>query len=78
VRRRFVYNATADCVVEVGVVRGPGLSAHGRYRDVYGEYQDQFDRAPSDGRALLAAALDRAERREWSVKKFGTESRWAD
>jgi len=65
-------------VVEVGVVRGPGLSPSDRYTDADGEYQYQFNRAPGDGAALRTAALERADRREWAHKKFGTETRWAE
>ena len=77
-RRRFVYDEAEGRVVEIGVVRGPGLSPYDRYAEVAGQHQYTFDRNPGDGTALRTAALDRAERRVWAHKKFGTESRWAD
>lgn len=77
-RRRFVYDAAADCVVEIGVVRGPGLSPRDRYAEISGQHQHEFDRNPGDGSKLLAASLERAERRVWADKKYGNESRWAE
>lgn len=77
-RRRYVYDVAADRVVEVGAVRGSGLPPRDRYAEAEGQYQHQFNRAPGDGSQLRTAALERAERREWAYKKFGTESRWAD
>jgi hypothetical protein len=76
--RRYVYDAAADCVVEVGVVRGPGLSPLDRYTEVAGQHEYEFNRNPGDGKSLIAASLARAERREWAHKKFGSESRWAE
>jgi len=79
-RRRFVYDAAADRVVEVGAVRGASLSARDRYDDVAGQYKHQFNReaSPHAGEQLRIAALERADRREFAVRKYGTESSWAD
>jgi hypothetical protein len=78
--RRFVYDPAAECVVEVGVVRGAGLSPRDRYAEVAGQYKHQFNReaSPTAGEQLRTAALERADRREFAVKKYGTESRWAE
>jgi hypothetical protein len=78
--RRFVYDAASECVVEVGAVRGTGLSPRDRYREVSGEYKHQFNReaSPKAGEQLRTAVLERADRREFAVKKYGTESRWSD
>jgi hypothetical protein len=78
-RRRFVYDAASERVVEVGTVK-VSASAAARYADVSGEYQYQFDRTASDraAQALRVAALDRADRREFAHKKYGDERRWTE
>ncbi len=78
--RRYVYDKATDRVVEVGAIRGSGLSPRDRYLEVSGEYKHQFNREASSkaGEQLRTAVLERADRREFSFKKYGTESRWSD
>ncbi len=77
--RRYVWDELLDAVVEVGEVR-PSADPAARHADVQGEYRDRSGREASEklGADLRAAALDRADRREWAHKRFGTERRWAD
>ena len=77
-RRRYVFDAATESVVEVGVVRGPGLTPLDAYTEVAGQYEIDFNRNPTDGRVLREAALERASRRVWAHNKFGSESRWAE
>lgn len=73
--RRFVYNAEADVVEEVGT------------SPLVPTFSEQYDRAkaenaerrsPATGHALKQAALERAERREFAHTRYGTESRWRE
>jgi len=77
--RRFVYDAASDSVVEVSTVRHE-RSADEVYRDERLAYDDQFNRHASQraGERLTQSALLQAERREWAVKRFGNEKRWAE
>jgi hypothetical protein len=74
--RRFVYDAASDQVVEVGEIRSSTSAA-----DRYEEAADRKRRLSDDARAgrhLREASIERADRREFALKKYGTESRWTE
>lgn len=75
--RRFVYNEQADCVEEVPEQHVEPIApifgeVHDRARQEYNSDRE------SKAATLRAATLERAERREFAHKKYGTESRWRD
>lgn len=73
--RRFVFDSRLGTVVELGLVKS-GTAPSAAYDDVLGQYRSS--RTDSDGQALRTAALERAERREFAHKRYGTEHRWAE
>jgi hypothetical protein len=77
--RRFVYDAEADAVVELGEVR-PAADPAARYADARGEYNDRSGREASQrlGEQYRAATLERADRREWAYRARGDERRWRE
>jgi hypothetical protein len=71
--RRFIYDPEQDRVVDVGEAKTfRGLA----YETVVEEHKQRRDQR--SGEAVKQAALERAERREFSQRKFGTESRWRE
>jgi len=71
--RRFIYDPEQDRVVDVGEAKTfRGLA----YEIVVEEHKSRRDQR--SGAAVKQAALERAERREWSHNKFGTENRWTE
>jgi hypothetical protein len=78
IARRFVYDPALDAVVELLDPVRVGQSAGQRYAEVEGEYRStpQLDR-DAVGRRLRNEALDRADRREFSHKRYGDEGRWS-
>lgn len=73
--RRFVYDPELGAVVELGqhIVRidRPG--------DAYGDAEGRWKQRPAEdtGLSLRHAALERADRRIFAHRKYGTEARWA-
>lgn len=74
--RRYVYDPRLDTVVELGAVRPDAITPTAAYEDALGQHRQRRD--DSAGQALRFAALERALRREFAHKRYGTEARWAE
>lgn len=77
--RRYIYDPATDAVVEIGDVRSIPTGAQ-RYALTASEYEAQVNRyaSPRAAEQLRAAALERADRREHAVRRYGDERRWRD
>lgn len=74
--RRFVYDAEADVVLEVGSTRiAPSFEQlHDRIKDE----NRKVSRTQRTADALRQITLERAERREFAHNKYGDERRWKE
>lgn len=77
--RRYVYDPASGAVIEIGEVRHAPTAA-ARDALARGDYDAQFNRyaSPRAGEQLRAAALERADRREFAARRYGDERRWSD
>lgn len=75
--RTFVYDAQLDCVVEVlqGNLQAPSF---GELHDRTKDENRKATRTQRTADALRQVTLERAERREFAHKRYGTESRWRE
>lgn len=72
--RRYRWDAERGALVEIRAPRrAPDPMT--RYQTALSEYRTAPE---SNDHALRAAALERAERREYAVRRYGTESRWTE
>jgi hypothetical protein len=74
--RRFVYDTRLGAVVELGQHVITTTPPGDRYTDA--KMQHQQSPNESTGLNLRNAALERAERRVFAHKRYGSESRWRE
>lgn len=74
--RRFIFDSQLGAVVELGQHVHRTLSPGDRDAEASEAYRASQNE--STGSQLRRAALERAERRQWAHKRYGTESRWRE